>query len=181
MPRKILLVLAALPLILLSCTSTPEDDVEVFFLGKNSVQYFFPEREWGCTEDYLKIDADWLYRNFTLEDEAGEPRTILNFSLFYTSGLFRTVPEQITLTAGSERIIIPSDNIEIIYRDRGKTRYTAWLTSPEAERFFCGASVQQPEMTLNFGQDYDFYPDESFDAHIDYFLEVILGLPVSVN
>ncbi len=179
MLRNRLLVLAVLPLILISCVSAPKDDVEVFFLGKNSVQYFFPEREWGCTEDYLKIDADWLYRNFALDDEPGKPRTILNFSLFYTSGLFRTVPRQIALTAGSEKIIIPSEQIEIIYRDRGKTRYTAWLTSPEAESFIKGASVNQPKLSLEYDKAYDFYPDETFNQHIDYFLEVILGLPAS--
>ena len=159
-----------------SCV-TVDDGVDLFFMGEDSIQYFFPSREWLSPVEGVKIESDWLYRNFTLENEEGGARTILNLSLYSNADLYRTVPEQIRITSGEGEIVIPGDQIALVYLDRGKTRYSSWFYSDYLDKIMRVTDTEM-FMTLEFDNDLLFTSTPEFIPQIEYFQEVLLGMPL---
>ncbi len=157
-----------------ACVST-DDGVDLFFMGEDAVQYFFPSREWNSSIEGLYLEADWLYRTYSLDREE-EARTILNFSLYSMTNLYRTVPDGIQLSAGQVEIFVPSKQISLVYLDRGKTRYSSWLFSSDVEKLMAAAS-ESMVVILAMDKDIIFESSPEFIPQIEYFQEVLLGIP----
>ena len=155
----------------LSCL-TMDDGVELFFMGEGSLQYFFPSRDWKSEEKNVVLKADWLYRNYSLEGEE-QPRTLLNFSLYSQDKTIKQIPREIMLLMDSSEILIPKEHIEIIYVDREKTRYSAWLPSESFLALVGGTEDNTLEMRLYLDRAYSFLSGPSFRPHLDYIRDVL--------
>ena len=163
-------------IVFFSSCATVHNDVELFYKGEDALQYFFPSRDWKSFEEGLGLEADWLYRTYTLAGEEGGPRTILNMSLYSEGSRYRSVPEEIRLSAGNVNIAIPSEQISLVYLDQGKVRYSSWLYSAAAEELMAEASGGVV-MTLVLDKELSFASSEDFVHHVEYFQEVLLGIP----
>lgn len=158
--------------IVLACATLPPN-VNVFYMGENQLQYFFPGRWWVSPQKEYKLNADWLYRNYSIDGKES-PRTILNFTLYSTDKTFNAIPTLILLQAGSFEYIIPSEQIRIIYIDQGKTRYSLWLPSAQMRQFMAKA-MGGADILIQFKEEYHFSFSSEFRPHVTYFKDVILG------
>ncbi len=173
--RYISIILILFSTFLFSSCVTVNDGVDLFFMGENSLQYFFPSREWESSNEDLSLEADWLYRTYPLENEEGSGRTILNLSLYSSVDLYRTVPKRIILSANGVEVIIPSEQISLVYLDRGKTRYSSWLYSNSLDQLFRTITTKL-NITLEFDDDLVFISRDKFIPQIEYYQEVLLGI-----
>ncbi len=157
-----------------SCASlTP--DVEFFINKGNSIQYFFPCTLWKSTNKEVEILVDWLHRDYVLDGEEGRPRTLLNFTVYSKTILFRDIPNDFTIDSGSYKLAIPKENIKLVYIDQGKSRYSAWLYSDETDNLFT-SSDNIFEISFSSNKPYIFTSTSFFITHIKYYKEVILGI-----
>lgn len=173
MKKTKILILLVLLTTLFSCVST-DSGVELFINKEKHVKYFFPSRKWVSNIDNITLKADWLYRDYSLENEE-QPRTILNFTLSSKKQLFRETPDHLLLSSNNFDILIPREHIRLIYMDRGKTRYSAWIPSSKMNELIIN-TVDEIYISFNLKSDHKFSSPKSFDAHIDYYKEVLLGL-----
>lgn len=168
-------ILTFLILILSSCVTNQKDDVDFFINKGNTIQYFFPERGWSSSNNNVKFVADWLYRDYALEEHSGEPRTLINFSILSDSNLFRKIPNKIVLSNGFESLEIPKEQVSLVFIDKGRTRYSAWMNSKDIADLMV-STQQQLDIKIDFDQEYIFNSNKTFIPHIQYFKEVILGV-----
>ncbi len=176
MKFKLAAIIIYICLIFVSCVSI-DDGVDLFYMGKDSIQYFFPSREWLSLVDGVGFESDWLYRNYSLENEEGGSRTILNISLYSSSNLYRTVPQEIRISSEQIEIVIPSEQISLVYLDKGKTRYSSWMYSELVDHLMRYSSSNLA-ITLVFDSELVFKSSSDFIPQIQYFKEVILGIPI---
>lgn len=141
-------------------------------MGEDSLQYFFPSRTWISTDKEIKMEADWLYRNYPLEGES-HPRTILNFTLYSERETFKKIPDRLVIRASGNQLIVPSEQIGIIYVDRGKTRFTSWISSEELRKLWSSADDRGLEIRVLLDKELQFSSTLSFQDHILYFQEVL--------
>lgn len=173
--RYTLILLILISVVLFSSCVTVNDGVDLFFMGENSLQYFFPSREWESLDDNLSLEADWLYRTYPLVNEDGGGRTILNLSLYSIANLYRTVPKRIVLSSDNIEIVIPPEQISLVYLDRGKTRYSSWLYSDSLDQLFLSITTKL-NITLEFDTDLVFTSSAEFIPQIEYYHDVLLGI-----
>lgn len=174
--KKILLV--AFILFQITSCATTSNNVELFFVKENSLQYFFPAIKWHQNDGELILDADLLYRTYAQAEDNGEPQSVLNFSLFYEKTLYQSVPQQVAISVGDVEIIIPKDQISIIFIDKGFTRYSCTFPSHQLELLMKAATDTGVQINLSYiNKDrLDFLSPKEFYSHIQYFQEVILGI-----
>lgn len=161
---------------LLSCVTT-DSGVELFINKEKSVKYFFPSLKWDTDIKNITLKADWLYRDYALEDEK-KPRTILNFTLSSRNLLFRERPDHILLSANNIEILIPSNHIRLIYIDKGRTRYSTWIPSLKMDELMRNAE-DNISMSFKLKSDYRFRSPRGFKLHIEYFKQVLLGIDLT--
>ena len=99
-------------------------------------------------------------------------------SLYSSVNLYRTIPSGIVLSQGNVKIVIPKDQISLVYLDRGKTRYSSWLYSSNLDQIMKVAD-EDMTITLEFDKDLLFTTTPEFIPQIEYFKEVLLGLPLN--
>lgn len=157
-----------------SCVSN-DSDVEFFISKENTVQYFFPPKEWIAKDSNINFEADWLYRSYSVENEEGSPRTVINYTISSKKRLFRDIPKAVTISSDNYSFIVPEENIKIIYIDKGKSRYSLWFYSEQTDELFKNAN---DKITISFemNEKYLLESSPSFNDHINYFKEVILGI-----
>lgn len=174
--NKLILILFAL--FSMSCASIGSD-VRLFLVRDNSLQYFFPSREWDLDlkSGDPQLEVDWLYRNYIVED-FDEPQSTLNFSLKYTETLYQSIPEKVMIVTNGFQVLIPREQISIVYVDHKITRFTMWLYSSELELLMKHADEEGMELIITMGghDDLQFNSPADFDNHIAYFKEVVLGI-----
>lgn len=172
--NKSIKLLIAILITMTSCVSTGSD-VEFFINKENTVQYFFPPKDWVAEDSNLNVKADWLYRSYTVENEEGSPRTVLNYTISSKKRLFRDVPKAVTISSENYSFIVPKENLKIIYIDKGKSRYSLWFYSEQTDELFRNAD-DKISITIHMDKDYLLDSTADFAEHIDYFKEVILGI-----
>lgn len=167
------LTLLCISLICISCASIPRD-VKLFYMGKDQLQYFFPPLLWESRDPDLHLEGDWLYRTFALEDET-QPITLFNFSLYTPEPSYRELPERIILCTDQISIEIPQSRIELVYPDRGKSRYSSQLRSRDFDRYMSTMDPESVSICLDLGDVrlITFYPTEAFRQHHEYFRQVL--------
>ena len=154
-----------------SCaTVSQSSEVQVFFIEKGKLQYFFPPSEWLYPDVRIEFEGDWLYRTFPLEGEE-QNRTVFNFSLRYDklktgrkqlSGIVLVTPE------GKE---YSCRNPEILFTNHEEDRYTSWITSAEFAEFMLGSGTPQIRLVMD-GEPKVLQPLEEFKSHQHYFKQV---------
>lgn len=172
--NKSIILLFVILLTLTSCVSTGSD-VQFFINKENTIQYFFPPKQWASEDSSLNFKADWLYRSYTIENEEGSPKTVLNFTISSKNRLFRDIPKSITLSSENYSFNVPSENVKIIYIDKGKSRYSLWFYSEKTDELFRNAD-EKITISFEMNENYSLESTPGFTEHINYFKEVILGI-----
>ncbi|MBN2617646.1 MAG: hypothetical protein JXR64_04965 [Spirochaetales bacterium] len=176
MKKNKFILLLLIVLSISSCVST-DPGVE-FFINKKNIQYFFPSREWDSLNKEIKFDADFLYRNYPTAEDNGIPKVIMNFTLYSDSTFFRTVPTSIVISSANKKIEINDDQVNIIFIDKGKTRYTAVIESEVFDEIIRYSSdTLYLDIIIN-SIHYNLQSNKTFLPHINYYKEVILGEPI---
>lgn len=153
-----------------SCVSNRVGDVEFFINKDKNIKYFFPSTEWKIENAAIKFEADILHRDYS-------KYSLLNFTLHSKSTLFRDIPRNFSLHNEHFSIIIPKENIEIIYIDKDKTRYTSKIDTSDLNTLF-RTSEQSINISFNIEKDYFLESSKQFEDHIIYYKEVILGIKI---
>lgn len=164
---KFLLLLLSVT-ILSSCISNSRCDVEFFINKDKNIKYFFPSTEWETDDATVRFEADILHRDYV-------EFSIINFTLHSKSTLFRDKPENFKLYNEHYSIVIPKENIEIIYIDKDKTRYTSKIKTSDLNSLF-KTSDYIINISFNIEKDYLLQSSKQFKEHIIYYKKVILGI-----
>lgn len=155
-----------------SCTTLKsQSEIQVFFIEKGKLQYFFPPTEWYPEPETFAFEGDWLFRTFPLENES-ESRTVFNFSLKYDKLAVGRMPlERVYLVSGAENSRVNCRELEILFSNHKEDRYTSWVPSGEFTEFML--SAEEVELLLIFSGSTDvLLPSAEFDEHRYYFKQV---------
>ncbi len=161
-----------------SCTTARQSNVELFFIEKGKLQYFFPGQPWLSPDNKeVNLFADWLFRTYALEGEP-ECRTILNFTLESKDTLFLHGQkiEALYLTNG-ETTACPVYDASLLFAKQNEIRYTSWLPSRDFNKWML--SVTEPGIQIQFSNQsiYFFATGRHFPEHLDYFRAIHPELP----
>lgn len=167
--------LAIICILLTSCVSNRVGDVE-FFINKNrNIQYFFPSTWWEINSDEVKFEADFLYKDYATSNLGDIAFSIMNFTMHSSSTLFRDIPQKLTMYNESYSLYVPVENIDIIFIDKDKTRFTAKIKTTELNKLFQSAE-DKIKISFEMDQNFNLESSEGFKKHIAYYREVILGI-----
>jgi len=154
-----------------SCV-TQKPEVELFYLGEGSLQYFFPSRRWVGLDSSLKVESDWLYRTYKLDGEE-EERTVMNFTVYSEDTTISEVPAEMRFSMGNRSLEIPGDHLEIIYIDQNKTRFSCWFPSAALIQLL-GGEEKTLEMEIGWSRIYHFETRKTWEPQFEYFRDVML-------
>lgn len=163
------LFIFAIPFLILSC-ATSRDDIQVFMVDKDELQYFIPNTEWK-SED-ISISVDFLYRDHALEGEE-DSRTVANFSIRSKDDalIHKQILEALYLTDGGGREYELKE-IKKLFAERDRIRYTSWISSQDFSSYM--RSFEDPALKLiQSGGEHTLLPvNKDFERYGEYFIIV---------